>query len=172
MKRFILFLMLASSLACAQNGLTTYAMPTGYTPSQLQWKSALVIDNAGNKWVGFQNIGLGKFDGTTWTMYDVSNSLLPSNKVQALAVDASNNIWIGTDNGLAKFDGTNWTVFTAGNSGIAGNNIRSLATFNGTWIGTTNGFSKYNGSVFTNYSVSNSGLAGDTVQCFSFEPNG
>jgi hypothetical protein len=164
--------MLASSLACAQNGLTTYAMPTGYTPSQLQWKSALVIDNAGNKWVGFQNIGLGKFDGTTWTMYDVSNSLLPSNKVQALAVDASNNIWIGTDNGLAKFDGTNWTVFTAGNSGIAGNNIRSLATLNGTWIGTTNGFSKYNGSVFTNYSVSNSGLAGDTVQCFSFEPNG
>lgn len=167
-------LILVSSFSLAQNGFTVHLMPTGYTTLQLRWKNALAIDNNGNKWVGFQNIGLGKYNGTSWTMYDISNSQLPSNDVRSIDFDASNNAWIGTNGGgLAKFDGTSWTIFNTGNSGIASDIIYSVSV-NGSniWIGTNAGVSKYNGTSFTNYTTANSNLSSDTVQAFEFETNG
>src|SRR5258706_8179431 len=173
MKKFFLILLFLPLISVSQNGVTMFNMPTPYTNLQIGYKNALAIDNAGNKWIGFNSIGLGKFNGTNWTMFDISNSLIPCDTVNALAFDASNNIWIGTNNGLAKFDGTNWTIFNTSNSNIISRHIISVVVQgNNIWIGTKSGASKYNGTTFTNYSVSNSGLAGDTVQCFSFESNG
>ena len=40
--------------------------------------------------------GLAKFDGTTWTVYNTSNSGLPDNYVSSIAIDGSGNKWIGT----------------------------------------------------------------------------
>ncbi|GAB1442530.1 hypothetical protein MASR2M39_13660 [Ignavibacteriales bacterium] len=52
--------------------------------------------------------------------YNKSNSGLPHNFVQSIAIDQSGNKWIGTlYGGLAKFDGTNWTVYNSYNSEIA-----------------------------------------------------
>ncbi len=172
MKRLLLLLYCFSSCvaAVATNGITSYNMPNGYTSAQLRDKNAIAIDNNGNKWVAFKNIGLGKWDGSNWTMYDTLNSSIPSKNVTAIAFDASNNAWIGTINGMAKFDGTSWTLYNTGNSAIAGNYINSIAV-SGTdiWIGTRQGTSKYNGSSFTNYTTGNSSLVSDTVQCFAFE---
>jgi ligand-binding sensor domain-containing protein len=45
-----------------------------------------------NIWGG----GLAKFDGSSWTVYNSSNSGLPSNSVYAIAIDGEGNKWIGT----------------------------------------------------------------------------
>jgi ligand-binding sensor domain-containing protein len=60
----------------------------------------------GNKWIGTDGGGLAKFDGVNWTVYNTSNSGLPGNSVNAIAIDGQGNKWIGTyGGGLAKFDG-------------------------------------------------------------------
>jgi len=71
--------------------------------------------------------GLAKFTGTTWTVYNTSNSGLPDNWVFSIVIDSIGNKWIGTGGGLAKFDGTTWTVFTTSNSGLPSNYIESIA---------------------------------------------
>ncbi|MDZ4745771.1 MAG: two-component regulator propeller domain-containing protein [bacterium] len=45
-----------------------------------------------------------------WMVYDMSNSPLRSNKINAIAVDNNGVAWIGTQRGLARFDGLNWTL--------------------------------------------------------------
>ena len=172
--KLLLPFILICNTCLAQNGFTVHLMPTGYTTIQLRFKNAIAIDNTNNKWIGFQSIGLGKYDGVNWTMFDISNSQLPVNDVRSIAFDASSNAWIGTNGGgLAKFDGSTWTIFNTGNSTIASNIIYSV-TVNGSdiWIGTNAGVSKYNGTTFTNYTVANSNLSSDTVQSFAFETNG
>jgi len=71
----------------------------------------MTTDASGNKWIGTNGGGLAKFDSTTWTVYNTSNSGLPNNSVTSIAIDGSGNKWIGTNgHGLAKFDGASWTV--------------------------------------------------------------
>lgn len=171
------FTTLCSILFCcglsAQNGLTTYAMPTGYMASDYTTKYALAIDNSGNKWVAFKTIGLGKFNGSTWTMYDMSNSLLPSNKVLSICIDASGTVWAGTDNGAASYNGSTWTVYNTANSGLADNYVGAVYQENNTmWFGTHAGASSLTGSLWATFTRSGSGLASDTVQCFASGSSG
>ena len=64
----------------------------------------IAIDEFDNKWIGTDGGGLVKCDGTNWTVYDTSNSGLPTDGVECLAIDESGNKWIGTVNGLAVFN--------------------------------------------------------------------
>ena len=47
---------------------------------------------------------LARFDGNEWIVYNTSNSGLPSAKIHSIAIDNSDNIWIGTENGLAVYN--------------------------------------------------------------------
>jgi ligand-binding sensor domain-containing protein len=83
--------------------------------------------------------GVAKFDGVNWTVYNTSNSGLPSNNVTSIAIDAQGKQWIGTEyGGLAKFDGVNWTVYNTSNSGLPDNDVRAIAIDGqgNKWIGT------------------------------------
>jgi hypothetical protein len=73
-----------------------------------------------------------------WTVYDTTNSGLPKNDINAIAIDAGGNKWIGTNGGLAKFDGAHWTIYSSSNSGLPNNFITSIVIDeNGNkWIGT------------------------------------
>jgi hypothetical protein len=77
----------------------------------------------------------------SWTLYDTSNSPLPSNTINCIALDQGTNKWLGTDNGLVKFDGFTWTVYNTENSGITGNNVTEITVDidNLKWIYTTDG---------------------------------
>jgi ligand-binding sensor domain-containing protein len=44
--------------------------------------------------------GLQSLMDVNWTVYNTSNSGLPSNYVFAIAIDGQGNKWIGTDLGL------------------------------------------------------------------------
>jgi len=80
---------------------------------------------------------LAKFDGTNWTVYNTSNSGIPGNSVESLAIDPQGKIWVGTDGGLGKFDGVNWAVYNRDNSGLLWNSVSALAidAEGNIWIG-------------------------------------
>lgn len=72
----------------------------------------LVIDYNGNKWFSVDGAGLYGFNDNETTSVTTDDKLvvlnsgpttgaLPSNTVNAIAVDFDNEIWIGTDNGFA-----------------------------------------------------------------------
>ena len=149
----------------------------------------IVIDSSGIKWMGISiyvfagswGHGLVSFDGTNWTVYDTSNSDLPSDVVCSIAIDGSGNKWIGTGGwyehprGLALFDGTNWTVHDTSNSELPWNVITSISIEDNEniWIGASihtllrdmvgYGLISFDGIIWTVFDESNSGLPSDAI---------
>jgi hypothetical protein len=88
-----------------------YAFETGLA-SKNKFGKKLVVDYNGNKWFTMDGAGLfafndnGTLSNASDDKYKNMNSgeytgALPSNTVNAIAVDFDNEIWIGTDNGFA-----------------------------------------------------------------------
>jgi len=100
----------------------------------------MAFDDDGNGWFG-TNGGVCKFDGSSWTYFNVSNSDLVSNVVTSIAVDAAGDLWFGTWDGLSRFDGSTWRNYTSQNSVLPNNYIRALVADAGgnIWIGTNGG---------------------------------
>lgn len=61
----------------------------------------LAMDQNGGIWMASYS-GLIYYSGQIFTVYNTSNSDLPSNSVNVVEVDSANNVWAGTDNGLVK----------------------------------------------------------------------
>jgi len=181
MKKLLLLIAFALTLSVinAQNGFTAYSIASPFTGLVLK-ETALLIDNAGNKWLSFtdvnasSNVGLVKHNGSVWTVYSTTSTpALPTNNINALAKDVTGNIWIGTKGfGLVKFDGTNFTTYNTSN-GLASNTVTCIETVgNQVYIGTRSGLSRYDGITFTNYTVANGKLASDTITSIKAEtPN-
>lgn len=175
MQKIYFFLIVCCNWAVetlAQNGVTSYSCTlNGQTQTTFNIRTAFVIDNTGNKWVGFNSgynrpYELVRFNGTSWDSFPH----VPSHKVNALVVDAGNTLWIGTDSGLVKFNGSSYTVYNTGNSGIASNIIYCLAAGGGNiYAGTNAGLSVFNGSTFTNYNNAQNGLSHDTITVLEYE---
>jgi hypothetical protein len=160
-------------LSFSQNGLTSYSLPTGYTSNQLQYRNDLKTDAANNVWVAFRNIGLGKFDGANWTVFNNSNSSFPDTTVYAIGFDMLNNLWAGSNKGLTKYDGTTWTTFNTLNSGLPDDTVKAVTTLgNNIWCGTNKGVAVYDGTNWTIYNTLNSGIINDTINAFAFGTNG
>jgi ligand-binding sensor domain-containing protein len=114
-------------------------------------------------------------DSSRWTIYDVSNSDIPSNYIQTVTIDDSSNIWIGTESyGLAKFNGENWTVYNTDNSDLPSNIIHAIALDDSgfKWFGTSGGLAKFDGSRWEVYTRDNSGLPHNQVNSIFIQPNG
>lgn len=62
---------------------------------------AIVEDTDKNIWIGTHGGGLAVYQPVTnsWTIYNQSNSQLPSNKIQSLLCDSRGLMWVGTDGG-------------------------------------------------------------------------
>ncbi len=105
--------------------------------------------------------GLAKINFQTLEseIFTKSNSGLPFNILQSLALDNNHNLWIGTrdhegwySGGLVKFDGNNWTVYNSNNSPLPIEDIRGLAVDqdNNVWIGTYfGGAARFDGTNWT-----------------------
>ena len=57
----------------------------------------------GGEFFGQEGSGVARFDGSTWTTFNTSNSELPGNTVFAISIDSGGNKWLGTDSGLATY---------------------------------------------------------------------
>ncbi len=111
-----------------------------------------------------------------WINYNTSNSGLPYDDVNSIAIDQEGNKWIGTDGGgVAKFDGLNWTVYNTSNSGLPYDDVNSIAIDQegNKWIGTDGGgVAKFDGLNWTVYNTSNSGLPYDDVNSIAIDQQG
>ncbi len=162
----------------SQNGFTTYSatIPTGgINPGG---ENALLIDNAGNKWIGYSNgtassaaiLAYYNNLSAVWTFYNKTNTpALPNGSVKVFCTDNANNIWIGTTGGLVKFDGTSFTLYTTTN-GLPTNIINSLESINNMlYIGTPLGLSRYDGTTFTNYNPGNTLFPFNNISAIKIE---
>jgi len=75
-----------------------------------------------------------------WSFYTTENSELPSDHVEAIAIQDGELIWVATYGTLSSFDGDNWEVYDRSNSGILNCDIFVLAIDNDEdrtiWLGT------------------------------------
>lgn len=173
MKYFLLIFCLIASQGICQPVITDHNLPSGYTSSQLRLRNQLKIDALNNKWIAFATIGLGKYDGTSWIVYDSLNSGLPSNKITSVDFDLNGNMWAGTALGAVFYDGSTWQVYNSSNTGLNFEYINSV-TVNGSnvWFSTSQGAVKFDGTNWTNFSIANSGIANDTVKKIIHASNG
>jgi ligand-binding sensor domain-containing protein len=98
----------------------------------------LDIDSKQNIWVASLS-GLLKYDGTSWTVYDTSNSDLPHNELFAVGVGKEDNVWVGhtVNYGVSIYDGTNWTNYNKNNSIFDPYEVRDIVfdKNNNPWFG-------------------------------------
>jgi hypothetical protein len=132
---------------------------------------AITIDKFSNKWIGTRFSGLSKFNGSTWTTYNMSNSNIQSNSIYSLDADTLGNIWVGAPySGLSKFNGTTWVNYTTLNSPLPDNDIYSLKynkVTNSMWIGTASGIAVLNlsSNTWTIYnSINTPNFPGDYIR--------
>lgn len=128
-----------------------------YTESNSGLNNGLIyavgVDSLNNKWFGTEN-SLVKFDETSWSFYDSTNSPLK----EFHPINISNNIiWIGGHNSLTKFDGSTWQEFNQSNSSFPNSGIRVLEhdNFNNLWFFGFNSsvLWKFDGVDFTSYPI-------------------
>ena len=110
--------------------------------------NAITRDSAGVLWFA-HNSGLCKLDSGEFTWYNDTNSPVGAEKVNCLAVDSLNQLWIGTiGDGLVRFDGSQWDVFTEDGTDLVDDEIKALTIDQDgfIWIGTPSGLNKFDGT--------------------------
>lgn len=162
-KLLLLFSCISVFVAKAQNGFTTYTTNLSLSGTLLK-QTSFLVDNSGNKWVGFRainaisNVGLVKYNNSNWTQFSTTSTpALPTNSITALAKDNFGNIWIGSAVGLIKYDGTNFSTY--GSAPI--NCVEAVG--NQVYVGTNIGLLRFDGSTFTSYNLAGSNLPNDTI---------
>ncbi|MBN1552744.1 hypothetical protein JW979_14820 [bacterium] len=149
--------------AGADGGLVMWDIPSTtyikYTVSEGladQNIKEVFIDAGGDIWIGTTE-GVQRFNGSLWTTYNTSNSLLPNNTVYSITQDLSGTMWFGTGSGCAAFDGVTWTAYTnlGGATDVAVRGI-GVDSLNQIWTannpnsyGDPGGVSRFDGSVWT-----------------------
>lgn len=135
-----------------------------------------IAEDANSTWVGTHQ-GLWKISKSNnhKEHYTKENSQLPSNYVNAIAIEADGNVWIGTSNGILRYDRFAFFVLNSSNSSLPDNHITSIVcTANqNIIIGTF-----YEGLVvkvhngrFVHYSTSNCPLINNCILSISVDAN-
>ncbi len=158
--------------------------PSGYNYS-FNNVYTMSVDTENNLWVGSE-YGLRKFaagNNSTFTLYDTSNSPLPSAYILDVEADPSGGIWIGTAAGLVRFDGTNWMIYNQANTGMPGtvvydvarrasDGLIAIASNQPQTFPYTGGVSTFDGTTWTHYTPDNSPLTHWQVVAVEFDANG
>ncbi len=151
-------------------GVKDWGFQAGVSINAL-FKTAIAVDSSGNKWIGYSKLGIHKFDGLNWTLYNVANGNLPSDSVTSI-VAKGNIVYVGTKNGIAKYENGSWSTINTSNSQLVSNVINSMFCKNNVlWVGTNLGVSKLNASIWTTYNTTNSQLCHNNVQAIEQTAN-
>jgi len=141
----------------------------------------IAIGADGRKWFATWSAGLSCLDGENWTTYNMDNSGLESNHLQALAIDDQGRIWIGSERhigdrrgGVYVFDGESWTNYNTLNSGLAFDRVWDVTidAEGKKWFATSCGVSMFDDVSWVTYNAGNSGLASDLVNSIAIGPLG
>ena len=137
--------------------------------------NVICVDDNGEIWIGTEDAGVAKFDGTIWAVYNTSNSPLPENNVYSIAFDKNGNTWFGTHSkGVARLNNTVWEVYNTQNSSLPNDSVYAIAidSSRDIWFGTSGGgAAKFDGTIWTVYDFQNSGLP-QWINCIATESSG
>ena len=106
-----------------------------------------------------------------WQFFTTTNSKLPDNQVNTLAIGDNNVKWVGTSKGLVRIIDDVWTVFTSENSVLPSSFIQALAVEPGgtVWVGTDKGLARYTGSTWQVYRTDNSMLPENAIMSLTHD---
>ncbi|MCB0821872.1 MAG: T9SS type A sorting domain-containing protein [Bacteroidales bacterium] len=128
----------------------------------------------GSKWFGTL-YRLAYEQGSTWTIYDYTNSGLPTSpNIQEIKFDLSNNLWIA-GKGMVKYNGNTWTQYKTKNDGTDFNLVycMEIAENGEIWFGTFKyGLLKFDQTNWIRFNTDNSTLLGNTIFDITFGPEG
>src|SRR5262249_184581 len=125
---------------------------------------AIAQTSDGYLWLGTEE-GLARFDGVSFTIFDLSNTPeIKNNVILALNVTKDDNLCIRTNAGINRFKDGRFTSVTT-RDGLSNNIVRGFCEDkNGTlWIATDGGgLNAFKGGKFTSYTTKD-GLSGNKV---------
>lgn len=100
-------------------------------------------DKKGNLWLGTNDDGVARYNGTTLEYFSVEQGLA-GYQVTGITEDKKGNVWLSTNNGISKFDGNAFTNYTI-NDGLGTNTVWTIFvdSKNMVWAGTPNGVYRY-----------------------------
>ncbi|PCI93759.1 MAG: hypothetical protein COB15_15780 [Flavobacteriales bacterium] len=146
--KLILLLVLASlftPVKCQVYPFKNFTVENGLSQSILL---SIEQDSDGVIWLGTNNGGITKYNGTSYSYLTIKDSL-PDNIIYCIEKDDKGNLWIGTNNGLSIYDGHSFKNYTT-EDGLSHNRVYHIYfDQNKTpWIGTGQGV-----SIFKNDSI-------------------
>ncbi len=118
------------------------------------------------------NYQVAKFDGTTWAVFNASNSGFPNEDIGGIAIDQDGSVWFIVQVGVVHFDGQNWQRYDTNNSALLSNNVHAVAVDQtGTkWFGTDAGVASLSGSTWKAYNFSFLGIEeSDGIASIAFD---
>ncbi len=99
-----------------------------FTSNSCYVTTVCVDKYTGGFWCAASNGNIIKIDGSSGaSVFKTGNSGLPSNAINSLIADKSNNIWVATNNGIARYNDTTWTKFPSIGDTMPGRNASSIA---------------------------------------------
>ncbi len=150
-------------ISTTDHGLVTYdgtdldSMNTYSTALPYLSTTAVCIDDDNKVYLGSEE-GLRIWDGTNWSLYDMSNSNVPDDFVSLVEEDNNGLIWIFS-NTLSSFDGSTFTNY---NDPLINDIVHDIAidANNTIWLATqNNGLVQFDGSTFTTLDAANTSWA-------------
>ncbi len=177
-KGSLYFGVIGSSSLVKFDGTNWTAIP-GLGPEMILSMDA---DSSGNLWIGTMSDGVYKYDGTNFTHYSTSNSVLPSNNITCVKTDKNGNVWLAmvgsyysyTPAGIAKFNGTSWQIFNSTNSALTNENVHSLLVDKkgNLWCSTDSLLLfKYDGTNWSRFDLSDQ-ISSDWFTCLAEDSSG
>jgi len=130
----------------------------------------ITVDHHNNKWFATY-MGVVKYDDTTFTIMDTSNSNIPFLDTYKIVCDKNDNVWVTGNTALAKYDGVNWTSFPLPTANIYKMVIDSNDVI---WFGQLSagtGLYKFDGTSWTNYNTTNSSIPANTMSGITVDKN-
>jgi len=111
-------------------------------------------------------------DSLTWVNFKMSNSGLPDDYINHIAIENGKLKWIATSSsGVVMFDDRTWTVYNSSNSPLPENNVRYIAIDNTgrKWICTVSGLAVFDNSTWEIFDPSNSVIPVQDITCAAAE---
>jgi ligand-binding sensor domain-containing protein len=168
----------------AGNGVGRWDSSTGQFTGFWNWQNSnldtsghrVITKRAGTTWVGSGGSGVYWFDGGNWNRVLLSPTNFDANYVNAMAVDAANNLWVGSNYELRKFapgDNTNFTAYGTSNSPLPSDYILDVKAdpSGGIWVGTAAGLVRFDGTNWMIYNQANTGMPGTVVYDIARRPS-
>lgn len=166
MNKTLRFLLFISIIVLAFNGQAQLVQSYTTENSPLPFNTIRCLETSlSNIWIGTGQ-GLAKLEnGTSWTVFNVTNSGLLDDDIRALKNDGDSVLWVGTvQGGLFKYDGITWSNYTPLNSGLGDFLVRAIDVDNtgGIWVATTEGIYVFDRTSWYSF-TSNDGLLSNNI---------